>query len=143
MVLAADKRREYYGANAITRHQGDVAAAATLFAGAMLNFDSSGNVVAATDAAGEEFAGVAIQEYNNSGGSAGDIIAEFETGQVEKVVLSSVEAADVGTNVFIVDDDTVTDGTAATNNVSVGKLVRIDGTDGFVHMGVYAENDSV
>lgn len=137
-ALAADKRREYYGVP--TTHYAPNAASQTIYIGALLNLNASGQAVVGTDAASQTFAGVAKKAYASATAATQNV--EYETGQVEKFATSSVEAADVGANVFVADDATVTDAAGATNDIKVGKLVRLDGSNAYVHVGVLAATDA-
>lgn len=58
----------------------DVAASTLLIKGTLVAIDSSGNAVAASADATLKIAGKAREEYDNSSGVAGDVVAEVEHG---------------------------------------------------------------
>ncbi len=93
--------------------------------GALVNINSSGFAVNASDAAGETFAGVAYETVDNSGGSAGDLLVRVQTTGTFVFVDGGGNGAqtDVGVAFNIVDNQTVTDA-ATSNNLRAGTAVE-------------------
>ena len=122
-ALTADKRREYQG----TASEGHGPAGVDIFyVGALLCWNTSGNLVPAADTANFNFAGICTKYVDNSGGSAGDVDVEYAHGDiVEKIAYSgSVTAAMAGESVTVVDDQTVGLAGDTTNDVEVGTIER-------------------
>jgi len=86
---------------------------------------TTGYAEAGTDAANKKCVGVATKECNNAAGAAAALEVEAAVG-VFRFACSSLEQADVGKLVYILDDATVTDGTAASNDIPVGTLVELE-----------------
>ena len=104
---------------------GDVAASTTLYQGAFVCYDTSGNIVNAADTAGYVFAGLCVQDVDNSAGSAGDLSAQFYSDGVFKVTGSGFAAPDVGMAFYILDNQTLSTGDGAiTEGVYVGVVEK-------------------
>ena len=93
--------------------------------GALVNINTSGYAVNATDAASETFAGVAYETVDNSGGSAGDKEIRVVTTGTFVFTDGGGNGAitDVGVQFNISDNQTVTDA-ATTNNLKAGVCVE-------------------
>lgn len=93
--------------------------------GALVNINSSGYAVNASDASGDTFAGVAYETVDNSGGSPGDKEIRVETTGTFVFVDSGANGAqtDVGVEFKIVDNQSVTDA-STTNNIKAGVCVE-------------------
>jgi len=93
--------------------------------GALVNINSAGYAVNATDTAGETFAGVAYETVDNSSGNAGDKSIRVETTGTFVFFDGGGNGAqtDVGVQFKIVDNQTVTDA-ATTNNLVAGVAVE-------------------
>ncbi|WP_226557855.1 hypothetical protein [Salipiger thiooxidans] len=117
---------------------GAVAAATTLFAGAMVMRNATGFLVAGQTATALVGVGVADAEANNSGGAAGDITARIRTGifrMANSTSTDEIDAGDIGAVAYAVDDQTValTDGTGTRSPAGIiadvddqGVWVRFD-----------------
>lgn len=92
---------------------GNVAAATTLYKGALANYDASGNIVNAADTDGHRFAGILLEGVDNSDGVAGDETAQFYVEGVFKVSGSGFAADDVGKPVYVLDNAHVVTGDGA------------------------------
>lgn len=139
-ALSADKRRVVENAQLSKLTYYPAAANAVWYAGSLINVDTSGNALAAADTSGYKCVGVARTGGNNTGGSAGDVSIQVEFGQVEKLVAGTgITAADIGTNCTVADDATVTDAATATNDVLVGRIVRVDSDGAWVEICTFAE----
>lgn len=93
--------------------------------GALVNINSSGYAVNATDTATDTFAGVAYETVDNSGGLAGDKEIRVLTTGTFVFADGGANGAvtDVGVEFKIVDNQTVTDA-STTNNIKVGVCVE-------------------
>ena len=102
--------------------------AVTLFEGGLSAFDTNGNVVLAADSAGFLFAGVNIKQVIQlAGGANGDnqmrVIPKGSGKWVRVKSQSALTQANIGDNVFMVDDEVVD--TAATVQNIVAGVIRI------------------
>src|SRR3990167_8551147 len=97
------------------------AAAVRLYAGTLAFWNASG-YVDDDDAAGvNAFAGVNIEDRDNSGGSAGDLDAEFWTEGVFELVGTGFTQGTVGSDIYASDNYTVT--TTSAGNTFIGRCV--------------------
>ena len=87
----------------------DVGADTTIYDGALVAFDGSGNVVPLSAAANLKFAGIARKGADNSGGAAGDkTVYIVPKGEVLLTLDTALAASNVfGVVVTAVDDQTV------------------------------------
>lgn len=99
-------------------------AAVAVVKGALLNFNASGYAKNASDTSGEAFAGVAIDEVDNSEGSAGDLSTRVWCEGVFSMDCSGATQAWVGQKVYAVDNHTVALAATTTNDVLVGTVVQ-------------------
>ena len=136
-ALTADKRRVVQGKG--HRFPVPVAASTTLYEGAIVCADTSGYGAVGADTASFAALGICTKKVDNSSGSNGDKTAIVERGQLEKIATSVLVQADVGKNAVIADDQTVTDGAAATNDVELGVIERIESGYAWVRVGIFAE----
>lgn len=113
-----------------------VAAAAKIFAGSLVCLDASGNAVPGSTTTTIKVRGVAQEQVDNTGGAAGAKRIETRRGVFQFANSASTDQitrAEIGTQCYIVDDQTVAK-TSATNTRSVAGVVR-DVDDG----GVWVE----
>lgn len=113
-----------------------VAAAAKIFAGSLVCLDASGNAVPGSTSTTIKVRGVAQEQVDNTGGAAGAKRIETRRGVFQFANSASTDQitrAEIGTQCYIVDDQTVAK-TSATNTRSVAGVVR-DVDDG----GVWVE----
>jgi len=102
--LTADRKSE--------RKQGSLfalpaAAAAQVYAGALVTADSAGYLQPATDASGQVFVGVSKKEADNSSGANGDVTCEGYLKGVFQMNASGITQADLVKEAFVVDDNTI------------------------------------
>jgi hypothetical protein len=98
-----------------------VANGSTVFAGGMVCLNASGLAVPASDAAGlSRVAGIAIDTIVGDGVRGVDVVFDSE---FLLVAAASITQLDVGRLATVVDDQTLGDAAATTNDISVG-LVR-------------------
>lgn len=113
-----------------------MAAAAKIFAGSLVCLDASGNAVPGSTSTTIKVRGVAQEQVDNTGGAAGAKRIETRRGVFQFANSASTDQitrAEIGTQCYIVDDQTVAK-TSATNTRSVAGVVR-DVDDG----GVWVE----
>jgi hypothetical protein len=106
--------------------EGLVASAKKIYGGALVAFNAAGYITPGDDAANLIFAGVAKDRYDNSDGSNGDIKAVFEREGLHLVNLETALAqANIGDQVYLVDDQTVDLAANVTHNIFCGVLVEL------------------
>jgi hypothetical protein len=109
----------------------DVAASTKCYAGGIAVADSSGDAEPGTTATGKTVLGKFAETVDNSSGSAGDKKVEIEMG-IFKWSNSSgdpVGAADIESDCYIEDDQTVSKTDGGSSQSKAGRVVQID-TDG-------------
>jgi hypothetical protein len=95
-----------------------------VYKGTMLNVDADGYVGKAAAAANTFFAGICLEEVDNSGGSAGDLNAKIaRNGRWLLTFSDTLTIADVGSVVYATDDQTATV-TSAANAQIVGTITE-------------------
>ena len=137
-ALTADKMRDYTGEYKKARLP--VAASTKLFTGALACNNAAGNLVPASDTANLSLRGVIWARIDNTTGAAGDKMAEYQWGQVEKLAINGVtlDASDIGKDCFVFDDQTVTDSATAANDVKVGRIQDYTAGFVFVEIGIFS-----
>lgn len=98
-------------------------AAVDLFGGALVSKNAAGYAKSASDTASELFLGVLDKTSKNATGAAGAKIARVWKHGVFTFAASGLTQADVGVQVYAVDDQTV--GKTTTNSVLVGRIVEV------------------
>ena len=107
----------------------------TIYKGGLVVLNTSGYAIAGVNTASVRFVGVASEKVDNSTGASGDkSVVVYKTGEFE-FALGASSIAQVGTQMYIVDDATVN--STATNSIKCGFMteyvssaiarVRIDG----------------
>lgn len=100
-------------------------AAVKVFKGSLLAVNTTGYATKAADTSGFFLAGVAYEQVDNSGGSAGDKNVRVERkGVFEFNFSGTASQATVGSSVYMVDDNTVALAATTTNDVLVGRVVQ-------------------
>ena len=113
-----------------------LAANAKIYAGSIVCLDASGNAVPGSTATTLKVRGLAQEQVDNTGGTAGAKRIESRRGVFQLANSASTDLitrAEIGSQCYIVDDQTVAK-TSATNTRSVAGVVR-DVDDG----GVWVE----
>lgn len=105
-----------------------VAAAATIFMGALVALDASGDAIPAA-AGSPTLRGVAKAQADNADGAAGDISVEVRKGTF-LFAQTGLTRADIESDVFVVDDQTV----GAAGTLIAGKLVDLDAAGAWVEI---------
>jgi len=101
-----------------------VAANTKIFAGSLVCTNTSGYLVPAADSLGLKFAGVAIEQMDNTAGANGAKRARVRRiGAFEFDALSITQAM-LGSSMYVVDDHTFDDSSGPTNDIRIGILVK-------------------
>jgi hypothetical protein len=101
-----------------------VAADIKIYAGSLVCANTTGYAVPAADTAGLKFAGVALEQADNTGGANGAKTVRLRRSGVFEFDAASITQAMVGTAMYIVDDHTMDDATGPTNDIRIGILVK-------------------
>ncbi|KAA2314550.1 hypothetical protein E0K93_09540 [Puniceibacterium sp. HSS470] len=88
------------------RFRDPVAAATTIYAGALVALNAAGDAIPAVPA-GVIMRGVALAEADNETGAAGDVSVDIERGPFLAANDGSLDRTHIGTDVYVVDDNTV------------------------------------
>ncbi|HHO59912.1 MAG TPA: hypothetical protein ENJ64_06680 [Thiotrichales bacterium] len=108
------------------RRNDPVAAATKIYAGAIVCLDASGNAVPGSVATTLTARGVAMEQVDNSGGIAGDLTVESQTGEHRFKNDGSVSRVDIGLTAYIVDDETVADNDGTGTRSALGVITDVD-----------------
>lgn len=109
-----------------------VAASKTLYAGALVVLDASGNAAPGSTATGLTARGCAQETVDNSGGSAGDVSVPVRAGVfrfANSASTDEIKRTEIGDTCYIVDDQTVAKTDATSTRSEAGTVVDVD-TDG-------------
>jgi len=135
MALSADRdtpRRDG------VQYEDGVAANAVIYAGALCVLNASGYLAPGSTATGLTARGVAQEAVDNTGGADGAKTCKVRAGvfRFKNEATDPVTIAEIGSDCYIVDDETVakTDGTG-TRSVA-GKVVAVDSAGVWVRVGV-------
>jgi hypothetical protein len=123
MPLAAD--RDTLSRINPTRRHFPMGAAKKVYLGGIVVLASAGNAEAGSTATGKVAVGRAAETVDNSAGSAGDLGVEVEIGTFQYANSASADlitTAQIGSNCYIVDDQTVAK-TDASGTRSVGGVI--------------------
>ncbi|PKN05523.1 MAG: hypothetical protein CVU74_01265 [Deltaproteobacteria bacterium HGW-Deltaproteobacteria-9] len=130
-ALTADKKTEYKEGVEVPV---PVAAATKIFAGAWACVNAAGFLVPGADTAALIFQGISRAYVDNSLGSNGDLTGlVLRRGLVKATLGHAITQANVGDNVFLVDDETVDLTANTTNDIFCGVIAEyIDSTHAFI-----------
>jgi hypothetical protein len=113
-----------------------VSASAVIFKGAIVKIKADGFLAPMSAEVGASMAGMAYEKADNSSGADGDIDCKLLREGVFIMSGAGFTQADVGSEVFASDDQTVSTVQGA-NEVSVGKIAQvIDATKVYVDIAV-------
>jgi len=101
-----------------------VAGSTKIYAGSLVCANATGYAVPAADTAGLKFAGVALEQADNTGGANGAKTVRLRRTGVFEFDAASITQAMVGTAMYIVDDHTMDDASGPTNDIRIGVLVK-------------------
>lgn len=102
------------------RFRDPVAAAATIYSGALVALNATGFAVPATGAE-TVLRGVALAEADNASGADGDSFVDIDRGPYLVANDGSIDRTHIGTDVFVIDDNTV----GAAGTLVVGKCLDV------------------
>lgn len=115
-----------------------VAASETIYEGALVALDASGNAVPGSTVTTLTARGRALEQADNAAGAAGDINVKVEAGVFRFVNDGSdtIDRTHIGGTAYIVDDQTVaaTDGTGTRSEA--GRIVQVDDDGVWVAVGM-------
>lgn len=101
-----------------------VAAAKTIYAGTLVYLDAGGDATDVIVDANTVFAGVAVEEADNSSGADGDITVEVYTdGDFEWTIGGTLADSDIGTAIYGTDNFACNQ--TSTGQPALGKLVDV------------------
>jgi hypothetical protein len=100
-------------------------AVAHIYKGAMVKINAAGYLAPAAPEAGSQFAGVAYEEKDNSGGSAGDLECRVVQHGCHVLIGSGLAQTDVGLQVYATDDGVITTTEGTTSKQKVGHIVKV------------------
>jgi len=103
-----------------------MAAGVTIFAGSLVCLDADGYAIPAADTAGLKFAGGDNDRKTNAGQDGDSYVVVRRFGLRRFKLGHALTQADVGKQVFVVDDGVVDLVGATTNDVFAGVLVNLD-----------------
>jgi hypothetical protein len=107
-----------------------VAANTKIFAGSLVCINADGYAVPAADTSGFRFAGVAMEQVDNTDG--GKVVRLRRAGVFEFDAVS-ISQAMVGAAMYASDDHTFDDDAGLTNDIKVGLLVKyVSATKGWI-----------
>jgi hypothetical protein len=110
-----------------------VATNTKIYAGSLVCINAGGYAVPAADTSGYRFAGVAMEQVDNSAGGDGGQMVKLRRAGVFEFDAGSITQAMVGADMFAIDDHTFDDTAGATNHIMVGTLVKyVSATKGWV-----------
>lgn len=126
MTALTENRYTKHRDGIITAHP--VKASTHIFKGSIVCADASGYAAPGDDAAGYTVLGIAIEEADNGSGGNGDVTVRVQASGVFSVAKSgTIAQGDLGSELYVVDDQTVGLAAAVTNNVACGRLEALDG----------------
>ncbi|MFA5183295.1 MAG: hypothetical protein WC405_18430, partial [Syntrophales bacterium] len=130
-ALARDKKTEYKEGVEIPAL---VKALTLIYAGALTCLNANGYLVPGADTAGLIFHGIAREHVDNSLGGDGDLTAVVRRRGLVKMTLGhAITQANVGDDVFIVDDQTVDVTAQVSNAIFCGVIAEfIDTTHAYI-----------
>lgn len=131
MTLAADKALEYTEGVELDF---PVINADIIYAGSFVCVNAAGYALPGSDTAGLIFEGVAVNRADNALGSAGDITVTLRRrGLIKATLATAITQANVGDNVFLVDDESVDLAGNTTNDIFCGIIAKyIDTTHAMI-----------
>ena len=114
-----------------------VAGAKKIYAGALVALDASGFATPGATATTLTGLGRAEAQADNSSGSDGDITVEVTKGvfRFDNDGTDTVAASDIGSDCYIVDDNTVASNDGTGTRSSAGKVFDVDASGVWVKIG--------
>lgn len=138
-ALSANVQRKRRGVDQGHVGSAGVAASTKIFKGSLVSLDASGNLIT-TKATSNNCVGYARQEYDNSSGSAGDVVGEYIWGDIVEIAVSTVTIGLVHRTMYAKDDNTVV--STATTGPAAGLLIDLTSASlGQVLLGTFEDKD--
>ena len=111
-----------------------LAAGVKLYRGAMVKVTAPGYLAPIADEVGAKMAGVNTFQSDNTGGLAGDVYGRYWTQGIFLLTGSGLTQADIGSDVYALDDQTIT--TTAATHLKVGSIVApfVSATEAWVQI---------
>ncbi|MCB1824231.1 MAG: hypothetical protein KDJ54_06450 [Candidatus Competibacteraceae bacterium] len=137
MTALADGRNTPYREG--SRYSLPVAAAKTLYPGALAALDASGNVTPGATATGLKGIGRVEALADNGSGAAGDIRADIRPGIYRwenSTSTDEITAAEVGDTCYMVDDQTVAKTDGGSTRSPAGTIIDVDDLGVWVASGL-------
>lgn len=132
-ALAADAQREKRGIGRVMTFPVD--GESIIYKGALVSINAAGYAIPSTDTASLPVVGVAVEKRDATGLADGALKVNVDCDCEFKFAASSITQAMVGTNMCVVDDNTVDDAAGPTNDIVVGKLTEfLTTTSGWVYV---------
>lgn len=130
-VLSEDKQIELQDG---VEEDFPVADGEKIFAGALACVNAAGYCLEGSDTSGLIFQGIAMSQQDNTDGSNGDLnIVLRRRGLIKCILDTAITQANVGDNVFLVDDQTVDLTANVTHNIFCGIIAKyIDTTHAWI-----------
>jgi len=114
-----------------------VAASTKIYKGSLVMINSSGYAIPGADTASCVFVGVAQEQIDNSSGSNGDKrVTVKRVGCFEFAYGGTAAITDVGTAVYLVDDQTVNAAGSTSNDIKCGVISQVDATNNLVWVDI-------
>jgi hypothetical protein len=130
-ALSADKALQYTEGVELSF---PVVAADIIYACSLVCVNAAGYALPGSDTAGLIFQGIAVEQVDNSLGDAGDkTVVLRRRGLIKMTLGTAISQANVGDNVFLVDDESVDIAAQTTNDIFCGIIAGyIDSTHAWV-----------
>lgn len=125
-ALTADRKTDIRDGEVLTLQ---VAAAAVIYAGALVAVNATGFLAPAVAGAGIVM-GKADGYVDNTSGADGDVSLEVRTGLLKYINDGTITVADIGADAYVVDDQTV----AAAGTVVAGAIKSVDSDGVFIQV---------
>lgn len=120
-ALTKDRNTPYRSGTDVSH---PIAASALIFLGSIVCLDDSGNAVPGSTSTTLVAAGRASETVDNSAGATGDDFIPVQRGVFQYVNDGSIDRTHIGSDVYIVDDQTLS--SVSTGKSVAGKLIDLD-----------------
>lgn len=104
----------------------DVVADDCIYGGSLAAVNAAGYLNPGSDTAALIFAGVAMERADNTGGAAGDISCRVRRKGVFLLAIAAATIANIGDDVYLVDDQTVGLAATTTNDIKCGTIWGVE-----------------
>lgn len=127
-ALSDDRQTQIRSGGSTRMGLGLIAANTKIYFGSLIAKNASGYLVPASDTAGLKVVGIAQQQVDNTGGSAGALSVDYITGVEAQFgnAGSAVIQANWGALCTVSDDNNVSIASVTTNDIVAGRVRRFD-----------------